>query len=110
MPIRHELAVGHQADKRFGLKARNVSVDVLEDTWLEHEEPAVDPPFTNLRLLSEFGDDISLEHHTAEPGRRSYGRHGRQPPVRAMKPEEPADIDIADAVAVGGHESPIPEA
>src|SRR5205807_9850142 len=56
-------------------------------------------------LLREIRDKVAVEDQAAEVGGRADGVYGRQPAVLAMKAQQVIQVDVADAVAVGEHES-----
>src|SRR5439155_17217813 len=65
---------------------------------------AVDPDLADLQLLDKLRDGVTVEHETDVARRRSHGGYGRELPVRAVEVDEPPEVDVRDAVAVGHHE------
>src|SRR5262245_33071752 len=96
-----ELTVGCQSFQRLSLQARRIAFDVVEQRWLEHEEPSVDPALACLRFLVEAPHRVSVvERKRAEARRRSHCRDGRDAAVGAVKRQQGANIDVPDAVTV----------
>ena len=88
MPIGHQLALGGESLHRLALPARLVVGDILEDSRLEHKEPAIDPALADLGFLGELEDPVPLEDQAAKPRWRPYSRSCRQLAVSAMELDE----------------------
>jgi len=102
--MRDQLTVLREPLEGRALEDRVVSVDIVENLGLEHEEPAVDPPFAHLWLLRELRHEVAIEHETAEACRRAHRRNGRELPVATVELEQRPRVHTADAVAIGHHE------
>ena len=70
-----EFALSGQSFERVGFEDIVVAVQVLEDFGLENHVAAIDPAFTDLRLLAEGYDGIAVEIETTESSGRSDGRY-----------------------------------
>src|SRR5439155_14466834 len=69
---------------------------------LEDEKAAVDPAGAGGRLLGERADLVAVEIEAAEAGRRMDGGDRGELAVTPMKRHQIADVDVRQAVAVGG--------
>src|SRR5579885_263363 len=98
---RHHLTHGGKTDNRRTLPARLVALDEIEHARGEHEEAAVDQSPIAARLLDEGGYRVSLTLDGAVASRRPYCGDRRQSAVAKMKFDLRADIEIAQAVAIG---------
>jgi hypothetical protein len=66
----------------MALPRRLVTVDVVEDRRLQHEEPTVDPRAITLRFLLELDHPSRVaEHQPAEAARRLRGGQRGGAPV-----------------------------
>src|SRR5262249_32923983 len=78
-----------------------VSVDIVQNRRLEDKEAPIDPSLADLRLLGKLYHLVADEVHPAESSGRADSSDGRESAVRAVKRQQPSDIDVGDAVAVG---------
>src|SRR5690606_33920799 len=76
VPEGGELAILGQALQRLLLPDRHVVRDVFDGTWLEHEEPAIDPCAIAARLLAEARDEI-IALRESERAEAPFGLHRR---------------------------------
>src|SRR6476659_4378559 len=106
MLVRGELACRRQLLERVYLETAFIVLEVIENLRLTDHEPAVDPALSNLRFFCEVNHHaVSVKDQTTKASRRSDGRYGCNPPVRAMKFKQFVQIHVAHAVAVCDHES-----
>src|SRR5207249_8184746 len=68
------------------------------------EEPAVDEPLGDLGLFIELPYHRALDSHLPEARGRAHRGHGGDSSVAAMELDEPSEIDVGNAVAVGEQE------
>ena len=104
MLIGRQLAIGRDSFQRVGFEAVGVTAEVIEDRWLENEEPAVDPAFTRDRFLGEVFDQTVVNDQAAESSRRTNGRHSGDLAVRLVVCQQFRQIDVTYTVTVGEHE------
>src|SRR5436190_20837188 len=89
----------------LSLQVGRITLDVIHDFRLEHEEPPVDPSFSRLWLLGEFAYERAIQRQTSKASRRSYGGNGRELFMLFVEAKDGANIDISDAIAIGDHEA-----
>jgi hypothetical protein len=100
---------GRQALQRLALE-HEVRPEVGGEARLAEEEAAVDPVL-RARLLAEAGDAVALvEHGDAERQLRPDHGHRDERARRRVRRGQRAEVDIRDAVAVGGEEGRAVEA
>src|SRR5688572_2713993 len=102
--IRRQLSVGRQPLERRVLEKSVVALDVVEHLRLQHEESAIDPPLTDLRLLREFGDKVAVENQSTKTRRRTNRGDGSQFAVASMEFQQGARVDAAHTITVRHHE------
>src|SRR6516165_4133136 len=108
MAVGHKFAVSRELLEGFALPHRRVSVDVVEDAWLQHEERAVDPAFAERGLFAEAAHYSVCRHiDQAETRWRTHDGHRRESAVCAMEGEKLVEIDIRQAVAPCEHEGSV---
>src|SRR4029077_19769906 len=88
VPVRGQLAPGDQSREDVQFEALGVAADEVEDRRLEHEEPTVNPPLADLRLLGERADEVAVELQAAEARRGADGGDSRQLPRLAVAANE----------------------
>src|SRR5215831_737077 len=108
MPIGHELSIPGEALQRLLFPLGVITIDVVKDPRLEDKKRAVDPPFSQLRLLGKLNDFIAIELKLAESGRRPNRGDSRKTSVSAMKLQQSIEIYRCDPVAPCQHEGLVP--
>src|SRR6266853_6089005 len=104
MAISHELTFARQALQSLTFEDALGPTEVIEHAAVEDEEAGADQAI-GLGLLHEalnLALGVGFEHSEARDG--WDGRDSREPTVLAMKVEQAADVDVAQAVAVGKQE------
>src|SRR6266403_3636901 len=104
MAISHELTFARQALQRLTFENALRPAEVIEHAAVEDEEAGADQAI-GLGLLHEALNlplGVGFEHSEARDG--WDGRDSREPTVPAMKVEQAADVDVAEAVAIGKQE------
>src|ERR1700675_4894760 len=104
MAIGHELTFARQAFQRLAFENALRPAEVIEPAAIEDEEAGADqaigPGLLHEALNLALG--VGFEHSEARDGRD--GRNGCEASMLAMEVEEAADVDVAQAVAVGKQE------
>ena len=78
MPISHQVSLGSQTLHWLAFPTRLIVRDVVQNCWLKDKKPSVDPALTDLGLLGELDDPVTVEDQTAEASRWPYGGSCRQ--------------------------------
>src|SRR5689334_5905086 len=103
--VRHQLTLRCQPFQRLMLQNALVAIQVIEHLALEHEESCTGPGI-RFRFLDEVLHLVlGVNVEDSEAGNRTKRGYRRQLPMTLVKLDQPSDVNIADAVPIGHHET-----
>src|ERR1035437_8799318 len=103
--ISHQLSLPCQIFQRFLFKLCLISVDIIENLRLEHEERSIYPTFSRLGFFRETNHTPTVEVQMTITCRRTDSGQSGQFSMRAVKREKLIKVYVGNTVTPGEHES-----